>query len=88
MWGGFSWGSAAWASQPQYGESNPGVVVCEDETVMAVYGSDMADAGIGFGADGPVGGAVYGGDGVQGTGYVSGGDSSEGTVQGGDERAG
>ncbi len=88
MWGGFSWASGAWASQPQYGESHPGMVLCEDDTIMFAYGGDMADEGIAFGGVSTGGGSVSGGGSVRGGGYVSGGDSTTGTVSGGDERAG
>lgn len=86
MWGGFSWASAAWASQPQYGGGESGLVFGSDDTVFAVYGEDMADTDIVFGGDLGGSGRAFGGDTSFGEGIVFGGDDSIGRVVGGDER--
>ncbi len=66
MWGGYAWGAAAWASQPEYfsGESSGGIVIGGDRGVDRVVGGDYA---------GPEG-IVVGGHRAQG--LVVGGDRS------------
>lgn len=90
MIAGFPIASAPIASQPVLGPSTPGVGFCEDGTVMFVFGSDVADQNIVFGAvtSGP--GRAFGGDDrVPSTGYAYGGDDDGGhKVSGGDGRAG
>ncbi len=88
MWGGFTWGGAAWASQPEYGTSHPGVAFGGDYVLMRAYGGDSADGDVVFGGDKSTGGSVSGGGDSRGAGYAYGGDESEGKVVGGDERAG
>ncbi len=64
MWGGFTWGGAAWASQPQYGSAcgGDGVVFGKDENAATVFGGDTSDdQGIVFGRDTATG-IVFGGD--------------------------
>jgi hypothetical protein len=63
MWGGFTWGGAAWASQPQYVVGHAGIVYGGDGPVGdTVFGGDASGAsGIVVGGDSGVG-RVVGGD--------------------------
>lgn len=87
MWGGFAWGAAAWASQPEYGSSQPGLVYGGDFTDFVVYGNDGSTGNVVSGEVTVSGFAVYGGDTSSGEGIVFGGDQAPGSVHGGDERA-
>lgn len=87
MWAGYSWAGAAWASQPEYGETVPGMIYCGDNPVFFAHGGDLVNEDIAFG--GTLGqGSAYGGVKSGDVGTVDGGDAQTGVVYGGDERAG
>ncbi len=90
MWGGFAWAQGAWASQPQYGSSVPGVVWGGDYTLDVVYGGDsgVQSSGYAFGGDQAMSKAFGEDSKTESGGTVYGGDETGDVVFGGDERAG